>query len=117
MGHAVTAPVVGQYIGIWLWGSDTSLATRAIDTLDGATSAESLAHAGVLNALGRGAAMPAYLATAALTYWAKPFSVAHMFGGTLPQFVGLYAAHNHAGALGAANNNLFAFQGVTYTTG
>lgn len=115
-GHASTAPTVGQYIGIWVWGADTSLATTAIDTLDGTDSAETLSHAAVLNSLRFAAAPAVTVATAALVYPVMPFSVASLFGGVLPKFWGLFVAHNHTGALGASNNNLFSFNGVTYTS-
>lgn len=114
-GHATTAPVVGQYIGIWVWGADTSLATTAIDSLDGTTSAETLAHAAVLNSLRFAAAPTVTVATAALVYYAQQFSIASLFGGAMPKFWGLFVAHNHAGALGATNNSLFSFNGITYT--
>lgn len=116
VGHASTAPVVGQYIGIWVWGSDTSLVTSPIDALDGADSAETLSHAGVLNSLRFGAASMVTVATAALTHWVQPFSVAALFGGVMPKFWGLYVAHNHAGALAAAQTGKFSFNGITYTS-
>jgi hypothetical protein len=113
--HASTAPTVGQYIGIWVWGADTSLATTGIDTLDGTDSAETLSHGAVLNSLRFAGAPTVTLATAALVYYNMPFSVASLFGGVMPKFWGLYVAHNHTGALGASNNSLFSFNGVTYT--
>lgn len=115
-GHASTAPTVGQYIGLWVWGSDTSLATTPIDVLDGTDSAETLGHVSVLNSLRFAAAPTVTVATAALKYWIMPFSVAALFGGVMPKFWGLYVAHNHTGALGASNSGLFSFNGITYTS-
>jgi hypothetical protein len=114
-GHASTAPTVGQYIGIWVWGADTSLATTGIDTLDGTDSAETLSHAAILNSLRFAGAPTVTAATAALVYYNMPFSVAALFGGVMPKFWGLYVSHNHTGALGASNSGLFSFSGVTYT--
>ena len=114
-GHASTAPVIGQYIGLWAWGADTSLATTAIDVLDGTDSAETLAHVAVLNSLRLAATPTVTVATAALVYYIQPFSVAQLFGGIMPKFWGLYLAHNHAGALAASQSALFSFNGVTYT--
>ena len=34
LGHATTAPVIGQQIALYIWGADTSLVTTAIDVLD-----------------------------------------------------------------------------------
>jgi hypothetical protein len=115
-GHASTAPTVGQMIQLYVWGADTSLATTAIDVLDGTDSAETLSHASVLNSLKFAAAPAVTVATAALAYYIQPFSVAQLFGGIMPKFWGLYVAHNHTGALGASNNALFSFNGITYTS-
>lgn len=115
-GHATTAPVVGQMIQLYVWGADTSLVTVPIDVLDGLDSAETLSHVAVLNALRFAAAPAVTVATAALVYYIQPFSVASLFGGIMPKFWGLYAAHSHAGALGASNNALFSFNGITYTS-
>jgi hypothetical protein len=114
-GHASTAPTVGQMIQLYVWGADTSLATTAIDVLDGTGSAETLGHVSVLNSLRFVAAPTVTVATAALLYYIQPFSVAQLFGGVMPKFWGLFVAHNHTGALGASNNTLFSFNGITYT--
>lgn len=115
-GHASTAPTVGQYIGLWLWGSDVSLATTPIDTLDGTDSAETLGHVSVLNSLKFVAAPTVTVATAGLVYYIQPFSVAQFFGGVMPKFWGLYLAHNHTGALAAAQSGIWSYSGITYTT-
>lgn len=115
LGHASTAPTIGQYIGLWCWGADTSLATTAIDTLDGTDSAETLSHESVLRSLNFVASPAVTVATAALTYHIQPFSVAQLFGGILPKFWGLYLAHNHTGALAAAQSGIWAYSGITYT--
>jgi len=114
-GHASTAPTIGQMIQLYVWGADTSLATTAIDTLDGTDSTETLSHVSVLNSLRFAAAPTVTVATAALVYYIQPFSVASLFGGVMPKFWGLYCAHNHTGALGASNSGLFSFNGITYT--
>ena len=114
-GHASTAPTIGQMIQLYVWGADTSLATTAIDVLDGTDSAETLAHVSVLNSLRFAAAPAVTVATAALLYYIQPFSVAQLFGGVMPKFWGLFVAHNHTGALGASNNTLFSFNGITFT--
>jgi hypothetical protein len=113
-GHASTAPTVGQYIGLWVWGADTSLGTTAIDVLDGTDSAETLGHVSVLNSL-RFAAGPAVtVATAGLKYYIMPFSVASLFGGVMPKFWGLYLAHNHTGALAASQSGIWSYIGIKY---
>ena len=114
-GHASTAPTIGQTINVYVWGSKESLATTAIDVLDGTTSAETLSHVSILNSLRFAGAASVTMATAALVYYIQPFSVAALFGGVMPKFWGIYVAHNHNGALGATNNTLFSFDGITYT--
>jgi hypothetical protein len=115
-GHASTAPTVGQIIALYAWGADTSLATTAIDVLDGTDSAETLSHVSVLNSLRFVAAPAVTVATAGLVYYIQPFSIAALFGGVMPKFWGLYLAHNHTGALAASQSGLFSFNGVTYTS-
>lgn len=115
-GHASTAPVIGQMIALYVWGADTSLATTAIDTLVGTDAARTLSHGSVLNSLRAPGGASVTVATAALTYYIQPFSVAALFGGVMPKFWGLYVAHNHAGALAAAQTGKFSFSGVTYTS-
>lgn len=115
-GHASTAPTVGQVIVLYAWGADTSLATTAIDVLDGTDSAETLSHVSVLNSLRFVAAPSVTVATAGLVYYIQPFSVAALFGGVMPKFWGLYLAHNHTGSLAASQSGLFSFNGVTYTS-
>lgn len=114
-GHASTAPTIGQMIQLYVWGADTSLATTAIDTLDGTDSAETLGHVSVLNSLRFAAAPTVTVATAGLLYYIQPFSVASLFGGIMPKFWGLFLAHNHTGSLAAAQSALFSFNGITFT--
>lgn len=115
-GHASTAPTVGQMITLYVWGSDTSLGTTPIDTLDGTDSAETLSHVSVLQSLRFVAATAVTVATAGLVYYIQPFSVAQRFGGVMPKYWGLYLAHNHTGALAASQSTLFSYNGITYTS-
>jgi len=117
-GHASTAPTVGQIIALYCYGGDTSFATKLIGgsgAIDGVDGACTLPHVSVLNSLRLVAAPAVTVATAALVYYIQPFSVAQLFGGIMPKFWGLYVAHNHTGALGASNNSLFSYNGITYT--
>ena len=102
-------------IQLYLWGADTSLATTAIDVLDGTDSAETLGHVSVLNSLILVAAPAVTVATASLKYYIMPFSVAAKFGGVMPKFWGLYLAHNHGSSLAASQSALFQYTGIKYT--
>jgi hypothetical protein len=113
-----TTPTLPCQLNVYVWGADTSLATTAIDVLDGTDSAETLTNTTVLtNALRLGASCPVLVNTSNTTYDIAPFSVAQLFGGILPKFWGLYVAHNMTAALktDAGNTNSFRFNGITYT--
>ena len=115
-GHASTAPTIGQQIQVYVWGSNVSLGTAAIDVLDGTSSAETLAHVAVRDSLRLASAMTVTVASAGLTYYCLPFSVAALFGGSMPKYWGLFVAHNHNGALAASQSNQFWKTGITATT-
>lgn len=111
-----TTPTANTTIAVYVWGSDVSLATTAIDVLDGTGSAETLTNSGILNALKWGASIAVPAATSNVAYEILPFSVASRFGGVMPKFWGLYVAHNTVAALNASNNtNSFEYVGITYT--
>lgn len=113
LGHASTAPVVGQAINIYVWGADTSLTTAPIDVLDGLDSAETISNAAILNSLRPAGSSTVTVVTAGLSFTFMPFAVAPLFGGVLPKFWGLFVAQSQAGALAAAQSALFSFNGVT----
>jgi hypothetical protein len=113
-----TTPTLPCQLNVYLWGADTSLATTAIDVLDGVDSAETLTNTTVLtNALILARAMPILVNTSNTTYYMSPFEVSQFFGGIMPKFWGLFVAHNHTAALktDAGNTNSFSFNGITYT--
>jgi hypothetical protein len=111
-----TTPTANTVIAVYVWGSDVSLATTAIDVLDGTGSAETLTNVGILNALKWGSSIAVPLATSSVAYEVLPFSVASRFGGVMPKFWGLYVAHSTVATLSATGNtNAFEFIGITYT--
>lgn len=112
-----TTPTANTAINVYVWGADTSLATTAIDVLDGTDSDESLTNTGVLgSALRLAASIGVYATTSNVTYNIAPFSVAALFGGNMPKFWGLFVAHNTGVALNStAGNHAFSFNGITYT--
>lgn len=114
-GHASTAPTVGQMMRLFVWGADTSLATTAIDVLDGTDSAETLTHVGVLNSLHEVPSAVVTVATANLLHYFQPFSVCEVLGlRVLPKFWGLFFAHNHNGALAGSQSGLFSYNGIKF---
>lgn len=113
-----TTPTADTSIIVYVWGSDISLATTAIDVLDGTDSDETLTNTGVLNgALRFAASVPVADTTSNVAYDMAPFSVAQLFGGIMPKFWGLYVTHDTGVALNStAGNHLFRFNGITYTS-
>jgi len=111
-----TTPTANTTIAVYVWGADTSLATTAIDVLDGTDSAETLTNTGVLNsALRLGAVISVLVATSDIVYNIAPFSVASLFGGVMPKFWGLFVSHNCGAALHATDNtNFFSYVGIKY---
>jgi hypothetical protein len=111
-----TTPTANTTISVYVWGADTSLATTAIDVLDGTDSAETLSNAGVLGSLKLGATASVPVTTSDFIYPILPFSVNQLFGGTMPKFWGLYATHNTGVNLRntSVNTNQFEFVGVKY---
>lgn len=111
-----TTPTAGV-INLYVWGSDTSLATTAIDSLDGADSAESITNVGVLASALRLAATAYVTATTSdIAYPISTFSVAALFGGVLPKFWGVFVAHNTVATLNATGgNHVVKYTGIKYT--
>lgn len=111
-----TTPTINTTINIYVWGAETSLATTALDVLDGTDSAETLTNVGILTSLRFAQSISVPVTTSDVAYPVLPFSVAALFGGTMPKFWGLYVAHNTVAALRntAVNTNSFEYVGVKY---
>lgn len=111
-----TTPTANTAIAVYVYGADTSLATTALDVLDGTDSAETLTNTGILNALRLGATVAVPAATSDVQYIVLPFSVASLFGGVMPKFWGLFVSHNTGVNLrnNAVNTNSFDFVGIKY---
>lgn len=113
-----TTPTLPCELRVYMWGADVSLATTAIDVLDGTDSAETLTNTTVLNsALTLVAAKQILVNTSNLTYDIAPFNICDYFT-TMPKFWGLFVAHNMTAALktDAGNTDSFRYQGVYYTS-
>lgn len=111
-----TTPTANTVIGIYVYGADSSLATTAIDVLDGTDSAETLTNVGILDALKIGATIAVPANTSDVQYFVLPFSVAALFGGVMPKFWGLFVSHNTAVNLrnNVVNTNSFEYVGIKY---
>ena len=111
-----TTPTANTIISVYAWGSDVSLATTAIDVLDGVDSVETLTNTGIRDALRLGAVINVPAATSDLAYEILPFSIASLFGGVMPRFWGLFVAHNTGANLRntSVNTNSLRFVGIKY---
>lgn len=113
-----TTPTINTQILVYVWGSDTSLATTALDVLDGADSAETLTAAGVRNSLLRLAgALDVDTTTTDRDYYLGAVSLAQLFGGNMPKFWGLFVAHNTGVNLNSTGgNHVIQYTGIEYET-
>lgn len=111
-----TTPTANTSINIYVYGSNTSLATTNIDVLTGTDGNFTLTNTGILyGALKLGASVTVFDTTSNIDYFVSPFSVAQLFGGVMPKYWGLFVAHNTGVALNAtAGNHSFSFNGVKY---
>lgn len=110
-----TTPTANTSINIYVWGADTSLATTAIDVLDGTDSAETLTNTGVLySALTLAHSISVIATTSDIVYNVHPFSIAQLFG-QMPKYWGLFVSHNCGAALHATDNtNMFSYNGTKF---
>lgn len=114
-----TTPTVNTQIQVWVWGSNVSLATTPIDTLDGTDSAETLTNTGVLLTLRQLAIINVLATTSDVAYPIITTSVRGALGlDALPKFWGLFVSHNTAVNLRntSVNTNGLFWYGETFTT-
>jgi len=112
-----TTPSANTVINVFVYASDTSLATTPIDVIDGVDSAETITNTGVLYSMFRiGAAINVLVNTSDIAYPVAPFSIAQLFGGIMPKYWGLFVAHNTGVTLrnNAVNTNSFDYVGIKY---
>ena len=100
---------------VYVWGSDISLATTPIDTLDGTDSAETIT-AEAQRSLKLAATASALVTTTGLVYYLGEFSVAALFGGVMPKFWGLFFTHSLTTAVAAAQSGKFQYTGIKLTS-
>lgn len=112
-----TTPTGSTTINIFVYASDTSLATTPIDVIDGVDSAETITNTGILYSMFRlGAAINVLATTSDIAYPVAPFSIAQLFGGVMPKYWGLFVAHNTGVNLRntSVNTNSFEYVGIKY---
>ena len=111
-----TTPTANTIIQVFVYAGDVSLATTAVDVLDGTDSAETLTNVGILGQLKLGTVISVPAATSDVAYEVQPFSIAQLFGGIMPKFWGLYVAHNTVAALRntSVNQNSLSYAGIKY---
>lgn len=112
-----TTPTASTLILVYVWGSDTSAGTTAIDVIDGTDSAETITSAGVRDGFMRlGASINVDAATSDRTYPFGPFSAADLFG-QMPKYWGLFVTHNTGANLNSTGgNHAFTYTGIKFDT-
>lgn len=112
-----TTPTVNTLILVYVWGSDTSAGTTAIDVIDGTDSAETITSAGVRDGFLRlAASLNVDATTSDRAYPFGPFSVADLFG-QMPKYWGVFVAHNTGVNLHATGgNHAMTYTGIKFDT-
>ena len=111
-----TSPTDAKNIYVYVYGSGKSLATDPIDVLDGTESAETFNSEELRDSGLKLGAIINTDNTSNTTYKIPEFSVAELFGSSMPEFWGLFVTHDTGVNLNASNNDLFYYKGVTYTS-
>jgi len=111
-----TTPTVNTQIQVYVWGSYVSTATTALDTIVGTDADKTITSAGVAMGFLKLAGVGVVDSTTSNRgYYIGQFSVAQLFGGNMPQFWGLFIAHNTGVALNStAGNHVWKYTGVKY---
>jgi len=111
-----TTPTAGTNIILFGWGAHQSLATTAIDVLDGTDSAETITNTGVLASFKPLAIITVLATTSDIAYpIVCPSVCARMGWKVLPPFWGFFAAHNTGvnSRNNAVNTNGLKYIGIT----
>ena len=107
-------PTANKYIKLYAWGSHTSLAVDALDVLDGTDSAETFTSVEIEASILTLVRAVKVNSTGNQTYQFKPFSIAQIFG-EVPQFWGLFLAHDTGVTLNATpGNHEFKYTGIKF---
>jgi hypothetical protein len=111
-----TTPTTNTTIVVYLWGSEVSLATTPLDTLDGTDSAETLSSLGVGSGFLRIIKTLAVDSTTSDRGYPMGIdSIAQFFGGNMPKFWGVFVAHNTGVNLNATgSNHALVYTGINY---
>jgi hypothetical protein len=91
-----TTPTINTKILVFVWGANVSLATQALDVLDGTASAETITSAGVMYGVVKQAVVLTVDSTTTdRRYGFSNISVKRALGlEVLPPFWGVFVAHN-----------------------
>lgn len=112
-----TTPTINTQINVYVWGNNVSLATTAIDVLDGTDSAETLTNTGVLASCALLTTLSVLATTSDIAYPIICKSVIGKLGlAALPPFWGLFVSHNTGVNLrnNSVNTNSLRFVGVKF---
>ena len=109
-----TTPTVNTRILIFVYGDVTGTTTYP-DVLDGTDSAETFTDEESRNSAIVLAHVISVDATSDQEYWVRPFSIARLFGGVMPQKWGLFITHDTGVNLNSTGgNHEFSYLGIKY---
>ena len=109
-----TTPTVDKHIKLYAWASHTAPSTTALDVIDGLDSAETFTSAEIMSSIVTLVRSVKVNASSNQKYHFKPFAIADIFG-EMPQYWGLYVAHDTVAALNAtAGNHEFKYTGIKF---
>jgi hypothetical protein len=96
-----TSPTVNTTIEIWVYGPRKVVTGTPTypDSITGTDANKTMTSANVKNAALKLAAIITVDATTGRSYDIAPFSIAQLFGGTMPEFWGLFIVQNTGAAL------------------
>jgi hypothetical protein len=106
-----TSPTAGKQIDIWVYASEDG--TNYPDVFDGTDSAETVTSENVRNSALRLAATIIIDSTSDRAYYVAPFSIAALYGGTVPRKWGLFITHDTGVNLNStAGNHAWSYTGL-----
>ena len=101
-----TSPVAGRLIQVWVYAEvDNGASPPYPDVFDGTDAADTVTSENMRNACLALGATIVVDSQSNRTYWFKPFSIAALFGGVVPERFGLWVVHDTNVALNSTGSD------------
>lgn len=111
-----TTPTAATQIRVYIGAVRSDALAGFPDVFDGTDSAETVSAVGILNsALALGAILEVSVNTSDVAQFIKPFSIAQLFGGVMPDGWFVFVTHNTGVNLNStAGNHVLEYLGINY---